>query len=54
MVAITAGRSSFADFENDVKISFLESAIYYAALKDVQNLTQPLLIPTMMKMRLTI
>ena len=33
MVAITAGRTSLAGFENDVKISFSESPIYYAALK---------------------
>ena len=34
MVAITAGQNSFAGFENDVKISFSESPIYYAALYD--------------------
>ena len=33
MVAITAGRTSFAGFENDIKISFSESPIYYTALK---------------------
>ena len=31
MVAIIAGRTSFAGFKNDVKISFSESPIYYAA-----------------------
>ena len=33
MVTITAGRTSFAGFENDVKSSFSESPVYYAALK---------------------
>ena len=41
MVAITAGRTSFASFDNDVKISFSESPIYYAVLKmfKIYNLT---------------
>ena len=33
MVAITAGRTSLPGFDNDVKISFSESPINYAALK---------------------